>query len=77
MMSPDRAIKIAEKFLPDRYFTGNGYMYHNNYYLEMAPKGTTGMPMDSMFIVDSTTATVDHYDITDGIINLSEIRPLR
>jgi len=78
MMPFNRALSIAERELPDRKFTGFAYRYNTNYYIEMAPNGTTSMPMDCMFKVDGNRATVSRYNpIIDGIIPPTEMELIR
>lgn len=63
-MSPDRAINIAEQKLHMK-FTGLGYEYDGNYFLEMAPVNynpkTDGRVLDSCYMVDSITAKITPY----------------
>ena len=66
-MNKDRAIAIAEKKL-NMKFTGKGYFYEGNYYLEMGPKdydfNRDGALLDSYYIVDSRTAKVRPYGLS-------------
>lgn len=63
-MTSDRAVRIAEHNLGLK-FTGMGYEYDGDYYLEMAPKDYNpkkdGRVIDSCYKVDSTTAKVTPY----------------
>ena len=77
MMTLGRALAIAKRQVPDRHFTGCGYLYRNNYYVELAPNGVHGAPMDSLYKIDTARATVESYNpVIDGICNLSEMIPL-
>lgn len=63
-MSPDRAIRIAEQKLHMK-FTGFGYEYEGDYFLEMADNDydskLDGPISDSCYKVDSVTAEVTPY----------------
>lgn len=69
MMSFDRALSIIEKKYPDRHFSGKAYKYDGSYYIEMASNNGKGAPIDSMFRVDGTKATITNYNpVVDGVI---------
>lgn len=79
-MSPDRAISIAENKLRMKY-TGIGYEYDGDFYLEMAPLDYNpkedGRIIDSCYKVDAVTAKVSLYSpVLHGIQDIRKIHYL-
>lgn len=77
-MNATRAIKIALRTYPTVKFTGNGYEYDGDYYLELAPKtydaSKDGLLNDAYFKVDGTTASVTKYNpVIDGFHDFNRI----
>lgn len=63
-------------------FTGHGYSYDGDYYIELGPLDydiqTDGPLLDAMFKVDGQTGRVSAYNpIIDGFHDLKRIRPIK
>lgn len=76
-MTSERAINIAEKKLKMK-FTGFGYEYDGDYFLEMSPEGYNpkkdGRILDSCYKVDSSTGKVSVYSpMLDGIQDITKM----
>lgn len=82
MITVSQALQCARHKYPDMKFTGLGYSYDGDYYIELGPLDydiqTDGPLLDAMFKVDGSTGRVSAYVPTiDGFHDLKRIRPIK
>ena len=81
MISVSQAIECARRKYPDLKFTGLGYLYEGDYYIELGPfdydSEIDGPLFDSMFKVDGNNGHVSPYaPMIDGFHDPEHIRPI-
>ena len=77
-----QAIDFANQKYPDLKFTGLGYSYKGDYYIELGPvdynSKTDGPLLDSIFKVDGRTGEVSAYaPMIDGFHDSQYMKPIR